>query len=54
MREWLPFLIPRQKWTEVGHDLKSRDVVLVIAPKTHTKRPIASPWNYAPTFYGDI
>ena len=22
--------------------------------KTHTKRPIASTWNYAPTFYRDI
>ena len=54
MREWLLLLIPRQTWTEVGQDLKSRDVVLVIAPKTHTKRPIASTWNYAPTFYGDI
>ena len=42
------FDMPRQKWTEVGQDLKSRDVVLVIAPKTHTKRPIASTWNYAP------
>ena len=32
MREWLPSLNPRQKWTETRPDLKIGDVVLVISP----------------------
>ena len=32
MRESLPSLNPRQKWTETRPDLKIGDVVLVISP----------------------
>ena len=32
MREWLPSLNPRQKWTETRPDLKIGEVVLVISP----------------------
>ena len=34
LREWLPSLNVRRKWTEVKQDLKVGDVVLVISPNT--------------------
>ena len=32
MREWLPLLKPRQKWTEAKPNVKIHDTVLVISP----------------------
>ena len=34
LREWLPSLNVRRKWTEVKQDLKVGDAVLVISPNT--------------------
>jgi hypothetical protein len=34
LREWLPGLSPRQKWSKIQRDLKTGDLVLVVSPDT--------------------
>ena len=34
MKEWLPLLNTRQKWNEIGADVKVGDLVLAISPES--------------------